>query len=388
MDNAELQTIRKYTYFEMDNNPEFSLCQKLSFEINYSLSRYYGFVLNKALFNIMLAVLVGMLYALGCILAAQPAYVAGLLYAFDIFFGIVALLNYRIMHLASCALQLASVTALLYAWSYAPLIASLSLVLDVLVYATTKRSESHNEEIIARLNCSVLLFLLSLYYKVEAVKLHMVFIVFALAYLKLTKLSGVSVYYWMVNTVALGYRSKYKRSVQLDYSPTHKSGSSFILLELFVASNYAVGLYMAVAGWQSVESASTSPRLKLAFIVLSLCVYAFNLIVFAIVLLRTRYIAKSENYVKAGTFENPFYVQNVKTLERFNAQKCYICTAQPLELLYECGHAVVCFNCWNQPTNEDYRAVCMVCKRESATIKKIYVANYCIDVHEEFVLKV
>jgi len=87
---------------------------------------------------------------------------------------------------------------------------------------------------------------------------------------------------------------------------------------------------------------------------------------------------KEKNYLIKSSALNPFFRDHLSKVQEQMEAKCMICEDEACNLLYECGHCIICFNCWNQGENSDFRSKCMLCKANSVTVTRIVIQNFLI----------
>ena len=212
-------------------------------------------------------------------------------------------------------------------------------------------------------------------------------IVYTCLYFLLTSFSPITVISWMVKSLKLLYRANYDKSERLSFVPYHKDGSKYILSELHRTSFYAFFFYLSI---HTCFIGSKSKTRVISFIItagIGGFLWLFNFIAYSTTIYKTRYVAKDSTQLQSGRMENPFFKHNIDNIKNLEQERCLICEKEKLGMFYECGHACICFVCWNSNKNRDYRDTCMLCKQQSKKIRKFNVMNYTIDVEHSFIFK-
>lgn len=367
-----------------DDIKKFSFFQKLSFEMNFTINKFYGNLRNKKLllwlitailfhFIIHLAIFFKIYY-----IASIPLCITLLI------FLIIYIKEYNLKEIIGIIFHIILLIIFILQIKYLLYIVILPLIAEIFFYKI--KHEENNLNIFHKGKLLTLFFYIFYGIKLIFPEFTIFYVLLATAFILaiISFFSFITIFCWLCKAFGVIRKLKYPKGEKYGYDPYHKDGSKYILYELleisFMGYYFYFLVFFAVSFYNDIFNLYVFP----AIIIFGYLFWILNFVFFLITALQKRIVIKSNDRIEEDFYGNPFYKENLMNSENFMREKCRICETRPLSQFYECGHVFSCFECWNDDNNIDYRNNCMICKQTSKNIKKINHVNHMYFVSDNF----
>lgn len=374
------ELIKKYG----ENIKRFSFFQKLSFEMKFTINKFYGNRKNKKILPwFITAILFHFIIHLSIILKIY--YLIAIPLCLTLLFLLIRYIKeYNIKEIVGIIFHIILFIIFILEIEYLLYITIPILIFELFFYRL--KSKENNLNIFHKGKLLTLFFYIFYGIKLLTSEFTIFYVILSTAFILalISFFSFITIFYWFWKSFGVIRKLKYPKGEKYDYDPYHKYGSKFILYELLEFSVLGYYFYFLIFFAASFLNIIINLYVFPGVVIFGYFLWLINFIFFMITALPKRLIIKSNDQIEEDFYGNPFYTENLRNSENFAREKCRICEERPMSQIYECGHIFSCFPCWNDSKNIDYRNCCMLCKQISKNIKKISNVNHMYFVCDDF----